>query len=70
MSARWQLTIEESFSIRGRGTVIVGTLVGTGHNEAAVVTTPAGQSFHIARVVFGALAFGWAWCEVVAEHLR
>jgi selenocysteine-specific translation elongation factor len=52
MTARWRLTVEESFSIRGRGTVVVGTLTGTGHNEAAVVTTPAGQSFHIGHVVF------------------
>jgi translation elongation factor EF-Tu-like GTPase len=52
MTARWRLTVEESFSIRGRGTVVVGALTGTGHNEAAVVTTPAGQSFHIAQVVF------------------
>jgi len=52
MTARWALTVEESFSIRGRGTVVVGTLAGTGHNEAAVVTTPAGQSFYVAQVVF------------------
>ena len=52
MTARWRLTVEESFSIRGRGTVVVGTLAGTGQNEAAVVTTPAGQNFHVARVVF------------------
>jgi translation elongation factor EF-Tu-like GTPase len=52
MTARWRLTVEESFSIRGRGTVVVGTLTGTGHNEAALVTTPTGQNFHVTRVVF------------------
>jgi selenocysteine-specific translation elongation factor len=52
MTARWRLTVEESFSIRGRGTVVVGTLAGTGHDEAAVVITPAGQNIYVARVVF------------------
>ena len=52
MIARWRLTVEESFSIRGRGTVVVGTLSGTGQNEAALVTTPSGQNFHVAHVVF------------------
>ena len=52
MTARWRLTVEESFSIHGRGTVVVGTLAGTGRNEAAVVTTPAGQHFYVAAVVF------------------
>jgi selenocysteine-specific translation elongation factor len=52
MTARWRLTVEESFSIRGRGTVVVGTLTGTGGTEAAVVTTPGGHTFHVSRAVF------------------
>ena len=32
--------------------MVFGTLAGTGRNEAAVVTTPAGQNFYVAGVVF------------------
>ena len=52
MTARWRLTVEKSFSIRGRGTVVVGTMTGTGHAEAAVVTTPGGHTFHVTCAVF------------------
>ncbi len=42
---RWQLTVDTSYSIRGRGTVVVGHLTGTpGNGEHSVLETADGRS--------------------------
>jgi hypothetical protein len=52
MNPRWQLIVEDSFVITGRGSVVVGILTGHGYNEAADVISPSGESLRIAKVWF------------------
>jgi len=49
MNHRWQLTVDESFAIRGRGLVLVGNLVGQATmGDRAVLVTTDGQNRQVA----------------------
>jgi translation elongation factor EF-Tu-like GTPase len=52
MSPRWRLTVEDVFTITGRGSVVVGTVAGIGYSEPAIVITPSGETRRVAKAWF------------------